>query len=58
MTPFGTARPLLASPYGNGLIFSRRAERLRAMYVMTIPMANELLSILQTEMTGKGAQKH
>jgi len=30
----------------------------RAMYVMTIPMANELLSILQTEMTGKGAQKH
>ena len=25
----------------------------RAMYVMTIPMANELLSILQTEMTGK-----
>jgi len=30
----------------------------RAMYVMTIPMANELLSILQTEMTGKGTQKH
>ena len=30
----------------------------RAMYVMTVPMANELLSILQTEMTGKGAQKH
>ena len=30
----------------------------RAMYVMTTPMANELLRLLQTEMTGKGAQKH
>src|SRR5215471_17176422 len=30
----------------------------RAMYVMTIPMANEFLRLLETEMTGKGAQKH
>ena len=29
----------------------------RAMYVMTIPMANEFLRLLETEMTGKGAQK-
>jgi len=28
------------------------------MYVMTIPMANEFLRLLETEMTGKGAQKH
>ena len=30
----------------------------RAMYVMTIPMANEFLRLLETEITGKGAQKH
>src|SRR5262249_17181502 len=30
----------------------------RAMYVMTIPMANKFLRLLETEMTGKGAQKH